>query len=155
MNTMKKLIFFFSAVIFLSGCMRQNPQLVKEADANKKVVISFFNTALNKRDPIKAVNEISPDAVAHSVKGDTLLKGRTDIAGSLSTFVNAVDNLKFNHEWIYAEGDMVIVRWTVDCTPKINLPDMPAGRPVIIKGATFFRLIDRKISWLYTYWNFN
>lgn len=140
--------------ILTSGCMRQNPQLLKESDANKKVVITFFNTALNESNPIKAVNEFMPDAIAHSIKGDTLLKGRTDIAGSVSTFVNATDNLKFSHEWIYAEGEMVIVRWTITCTPKFNLPDMPAGRPVTIKGSTFFRLIDRKISWSYTYWNF-
>jgi predicted ester cyclase len=134
--------------------MRQNPQFVKETDANKKVVISFYNTALNEKNPIKAVNEFTPDAIVQSVKGDTLLKGRTDIAGSISTFIKAVDNLKFSHEWIFAEGDVVIIRWTISCTPKINLPDMPAGRPVSIKGAAFFRLIDRKISWSYTYWNF-
>ena len=151
---MKNIIFLLFVAIIASGCMRQNPQMIKESDANKKIVLSFLNTALNLRDPIKAVNELTPDAVAHSIKGDTLLKGRTDIAGSISNFINDADNIKLSHEWIYAEGDMVIVRWTVNCTPKINIPDMPAGRPVVIKGSTFFRLIDKKISWLYTYWNF-
>jgi len=151
---MKNVFLFLILAILSSGCMRQNPQLVKETDANKKVVLAFFNAAYNVKDPIKAVNEYTPDAIAHSIKGDTLLKGRTDIAGSIAIFINAVDNFKFSHEWIYAEGDMVIVRWTINCTPKINMPDMPAGRPVVIKGSTFFRLIERKISWSYTYWNF-
>jgi predicted ester cyclase len=152
---MKSIIFLFFVAILSSGCMRENPQLIKETDANKKVVLSFFNTSFNQKDPIKAVNEFSPDAVTHSVKGDTVLKGRTDIAGSVSSFINSVDNLKFSHEWIYAEGDLVIVRWSLTCTPKINLPDMPAGKPVVIKASTFFRLVDRKITWAYTYWNFN
>jgi predicted SnoaL-like aldol condensation-catalyzing enzyme len=151
---MKNIILLLFVTFLSSGCMRQNPQLYKETDANKKVVLSFFNTAFNERNPVKAVNEYTPDAISHSIKGDTLLKGRTDIAGAISTFIYDTDNLKFNHEWTYAEGDMVIVRWIVNCTPKINLPDMPAGKPVVIKGCTFFRLIDRKISWSYTYWNF-
>jgi len=66
---MKNILFFVFTVLFLSGCMKENPQLIKETDANKKVVLSFFNTALNKRDPVKAVSEFIPDAVAHSIKG--------------------------------------------------------------------------------------
>jgi ketosteroid isomerase-like protein len=150
---MKNILFFVLTVLFLSGCMKQNPQLIKETDANKKVVFSFYNTALIQKDPVKAVDAFSETAEASSIKGDTLLKGRTEIAHSITNFIKSFTDIKFKPEWTYAEGDMVIVRWIIDCTPKENYLSYPAGKPLEIRGATFFRLIDREIFNSLTYWN--
>ena len=151
---MKNILFFAVIILFLSGCMKQNPQFIKETDANKKIVLSFYYTAFNQRDPVKAVNAFMGNAEARSIKGDTLLRGRTEIAHSITIFLNSFIDIKFKPEWIYAEGEMVIVRWIISCTPKENYLTYPAGIPMEIRGVTFFRLFDRKIFNSLTYWNF-
>jgi predicted SnoaL-like aldol condensation-catalyzing enzyme len=150
---MKNILFFVFTILFLSGCMKENPQLIKETDANKKVVLAFYNTAFNQKDPVKAVDAYIGVAEARSIKGDTLLKGRTEIANSVTKFLNAFTDVKFKSEWAYAEGDMVIVRWIIHCTPKENIIEYPAGKPLEIHGAAFFKCVDRKISNSLTYWN--
>lgn len=133
--------------------MKENPQLIKETDANRKVVLAFYNNAFNLKDPVKAVDAYIGNAEARSIKGDTLLKGRTAIANSISNFLNTFTGIKFKSEWAYAEGDMVVVRWIINCTPKENIVAYPAGKPLEIYGAAFFKLADRKISNSLTYWN--
>jgi|CZKP01.1.fsa_nt_gi hypothetical protein len=150
---MKNILFFVFTVLFLSGCMKQNPQLIKETDANKKVVLSFYNIAFNQKDPVKAVDAFTGSVEARSIKGDTLLKGRTEIAHSITNFINTFTDIKFKPEWTYAEGEMVIVRWIIECTPRDNYLTYPAGKPLEIRGATFFKLFDRRIFNSLTYWN--
>ena len=150
---MKNILFFVFTVLFLSGCMKENPQLIKETDANKKVVLSFYNTALIQKDPVKAADAFTEAAEALSIKGDTLLKGRTEIARSVTSFLHNFSDIKFKPEWTNAEGEMVIVRWIIECTPKENYLTYPAGKPLEIRGATFFKLFDRKIFNSLTYWN--
>jgi predicted SnoaL-like aldol condensation-catalyzing enzyme len=148
---MKNFLFLIISVLFLSGCLKQNPQLLRETDVNKKNVLSFYNTAFNQKDPVRAVDAFTGNAEARSVKGDTLLKGRTEIANSITNFINSFTDIKFKSEWVYAEGDMVIVRWIISCTPKQNYLTRPAAIPMEIRGASFFKLIDRKITSSLTY----
>jgi predicted ester cyclase len=148
---MKNFLFLIISVLFLSGCLKQNPQMVKETDVNKKNVLAFYNTAFNQKDPVKAVDAFTGNAEARSIKGDTLLKGRTEIAQSITNFINSFTDIKFKPEWVYAEGDMVIVRWIINCTPKQNYLTHPEGIPMEFRGVTFFKLIDRKIFNSLTY----
>jgi predicted ester cyclase len=150
---MKKYFLLICSVLFLSGCMKQNPQLIKETDANKKVVLTFYNTAFNEKDPVRAVDAFTGSAEVRSIKGDTLLIGRTEIASSITNFLNTFTNIKFNSEWAYAEGDMVIVRWKLNCIPKEKYSDYPAGTPLEFRGAVFCKLVDRKITNSLSYWN--
>jgi predicted ester cyclase len=133
--------------------MKENPQLIKETDANKKVVLSFYNTALNLKSPVQAVDAFTGTAEVRSVKGDTLLIGRTAIANSITNFLNAFTDVKFKSEWVYSEGDMVIIRWKINCTPKVDYSVYPAGTPMEFRGASFFKLNDRKIFNSLSYWN--
>ena len=150
---MKNFLFLIIIALFLTGCMKQNPQYIKETDANKKIVLSFYNIAFNQGNPVKAVDAFTGNAEARSIKGDTLLRGRTEIANSISNFLNSFTDVKFKSEWVYAEGEVVIVRWIINCTPKENYFIYPAGKPMEIRGATFFKLFDRKIFNSLTYWN--
>jgi hypothetical protein len=150
---MKSFLLFLIAALLLSGCIKENPQLIKETDANKKIVLAFYNTAFNQRNPVAAVDDFSGNVEARSIKGDTLLKGRTEIANSISNFLNKFKDIKFKPEWVYAEGEMVIVRWIIEGTPKENYLSYPAGIPLEIRGAAFFRVINRKIFTSLTYWN--
>ena len=151
---MKVLLLFITMSFILSGCMKENPQLIKETDANKKIVLSFYNIAFNQGNPVKAVDAFTGNAEARSIKGDTLLIGRTEIANSISNFLNSFTDVKFKSEWVYAEGEMVIVRWIIICSPKENYLAYSAGKPMEIRGATFFKLFDRKIFNSLTYWNY-
>lgn len=151
---MKSFLFLIIIALFLTGCMKQNPQYIKETDANKKIVLSFYDIAYNQGDPVKAVDAFTGNAEAHSIKGDTLLRGRTEIANSITNFLNSFTDVKFKSEWVYAEGDVVIVRWIINCTPKENNLTYPAGKPIEIRAATFFKLFDRKIFNSLTYWNY-
>jgi hypothetical protein len=150
---MKNILLLICSVLFLSGCMKENPQLIKETDANKKVVLSFYNTAFNMKDPVRAVDAFTGTAEARSIKGDSLLIGRTAIANSITNFLSSFSDIKFKSEWISAEGDNVIVRWIISASPKENYLTYPAGLPLEIRGAAFFKLIDRKIFSSVTYWN--
>jgi ketosteroid isomerase-like protein len=150
---MKNILLLICTVLFLSGCMKENPQLIKETDANKKVVLSFYNTAFNLKDPVRAVDAFTETAEVRSIKGDTLLVGRTAVANSLTNFLSSFSDIKFNSEWIFAEGDNVIVRWKINAIPKENYLTYPAGQPLEIRGAAFFKLVDRKIFNSLTYWN--
>ncbi|MDR3611029.1 MAG: ester cyclase [Ignavibacteriaceae bacterium] len=150
---MKTLLLFIPFAILLSGCMRHNPQIIKETDANKKVVLSFFNNAFNEKNPVKSVNDFTNNVEALSAKGDTL-RGRSEIADSISSFLNSFSSVSFKSEWSYAEGEMVIVRWVITCTPKDNYLAYPAGHQFRIRGASFLKLFERKIYSSVTYWNF-
>ena len=150
-----KLSLLLSLVtLFLSGCMSENPQVIKETDINKKTVLSFFNTAYNLKQPDKASILFAAKSEARSIKGDTLLIGPTEIARSISSFLNNTDNVKFRSEWVYAEGEMVMIRWIISCTPKIDLFGMPAAVPIDIHGASFLKFFDRQIVSSVTYWNY-
>ena len=151
---MKVLLLFITLSFILAGCMKENPQLIKETDANKKIVLSFYNIAFNQGNSVKAVDAFTGNAEARSIKGDTLLRGRTEIANSISNFLNSFTGVKFKSEWVYAEGEMVIVRWIIICSPKENYLAYSAGKPKEIRGATFFKLFDRKIFNSLTYWNY-
>ena len=151
---MKNFLFLIIIALFLTGCMKQNPQYIKETDANKKIVLSFYNIAFNQGNSVKAVDAFTGNAEARSIKGDTLLRGRTEIANSISNFLNSFTGVKFKSEWVYAEGEMVIVRWIIICSPKENYLAYSAGKPMEIRGATFFKLFDRKIFNSLTYWNY-
>lgn len=150
---MKNILLFVFTILSLSGCMKQNPQLIKETDANRKIVLSYYDNAFNVKDPVKAVDAYAGNGEAHAIKGDTLLIGRTAIANSINNFLNSFTGIKFKPEWSYAEGDMVVVRWIINCTPKENIVAYPAGKPLEIYGASFFKLADRKILNSLTYWN--
>lgn len=155
MAVMKTLLFFLPIAFFLSGCMRQNPQVIKETDANKKVVLSFYNLAYNQKDAVKAVDSFTGNAEVRSIQGDTLLRGRTEIANSVINFLSSFKDVSFKSEWSYAEGETVILRWKITCTPKENYLTHPAGKPMVMRGATFCSLFERKIYNSFTYWNFN
>jgi hypothetical protein len=151
---MNPFLLLLPLIIILSGCMRHNPQVIKEGDLNKKVVMTFFETALKERNPAKSVNEFTNNVSARIIKGDTLLSGKTEIANAISNYLNNFQDVKFTPEWSYAEGEMVIVRWAISCTPNKNNLAYPAGSPVEIRGATFFKLFEKKIYNSVTYWNF-
>ena len=108
----------------------------------------------NERNPVKSINEFTDNVEARFIKGDTLLSGRSEIANAITNFLNTFSDIKFISEWSYAEGEMVIIRWVISCTPKENYLAYPAWSPIEIRGATFFKLFEKKIYNSVTYWNF-
>ncbi len=133
--------FGLSAVLLCACASHQHLALQR----NKGVIHRYFEEWGNRGDT-KAADELiatnvtlhSPPAVLHSL--DEYKKG-------MSAFHSAFPDLHFTVEDVVAEGDKVVVRWSLRGTHLGDYQGRPAtGKTVSVTGMSLFRLADAKIQ---------
>jgi len=114
-------------------------------EKNKAVVrreVDFWNG----HDADKAGEVYAADYVGHEPGGfhDGTLEQVTESARAI--FV-AFPDMHLTADFIIAEGDMVVKRWTVHGTHKGELMGIPpTGKKIVVTGCNVFRIVGDKIA---------
>jgi steroid delta-isomerase-like uncharacterized protein len=143
---MKGLAFLLVALLF-GGTVCAGPVQEK----NKAVARTFFEEVLGQGKLEKYSNFHTADFVGHSAERDFTLAEDLVAAREERT---ALPDMRFAVNHIVAEGDLVVVHWTVwgtNTQPGMGLP--ATGKPIKTSGMTLFRFSAGKISEEWNAWS--
>jgi steroid delta-isomerase-like uncharacterized protein len=113
-----------------------------------KAVVYRLNTEIMNRRNADSVDEIfSPDVVFYQ-SGRPIIQGREAFRQWLSNADSSTwGNWQADIEETVAEGDLVVVRWTIRGTHEGEWRGVaPTGKPVTVTGMTIHRVVDGKIA---------
>lgn len=121
-------------------------------DANKDLIRRVFEEIIPAGDPTAMRALMAPDFLDH----DPLPGQPAGAAGGeyvVSTMHTAQPDLRFAIHDLVAEGDRVVIRWTLHGTntgPMLGRP--PSGQPVDFAAIVIFRIADGKIAERWAGW---
>lgn len=119
-------------------------QPANEQEKNKAVARAFFEEVLGQGKLDKYADFHTADFVGHGAERDFTLAD--DLAAAREERA-AFPDMQFAVNHVVAEGDLVVVYWTVwgtNTQPGMGLP--ATGKPVKTSGMTLFRFKAGKIS---------
>jgi steroid delta-isomerase-like uncharacterized protein len=126
-------------------------QSASEQEKNKAVARAFFEEVLSTGKLEKYSEFHAADFIAHGTERDFTLA--EDLAMAREERA-ALPDMQFAINHIVADGDLVMVHWTVwgtNTQPGMGLP--ATGKPVKTSGMTLFRLKAGKISEEWNAWS--
>ncbi|ULQ51766.1 ester cyclase [Flavihumibacter fluvii] len=141
----------FSVVIALlfsfshSSSFGQN---TSSPDANRKIVISYFDEVINKGKLNRMGEFFSQDYIWHQMNG-TDIHSSHDSAhiAMIRSVYSAIPDIRYTIDNIVAEGDMIAVNSTVTGTANSVMFGLSGGqKKVQFKQMFFFRLANNKIT---------
>ena len=130
------------SALLLCGCASHQQLDVQQ---NKDIIRRYFDEWGNHGDT-KAADELiatsvtlrSPPSVLHSLE---------EYKKGMAAFHTAFPDLHFTVEDVIAEGDKVVVHWSLRATQLGDYLGRPAtGKTVSVTGMSLFRLADGKIQ---------
>lgn len=113
-----------------------------------KAVVERLNAEIMNRKNVDSVDEIfSPDVVFYQ-SGRPTVQGREAFRRWLSDSSRSLwGDWKADIEEIVAEGDLVVVRWTIRGTHVGEWRGIaPTGKPINVTGMNMYRLVDGKVT---------
>jgi steroid delta-isomerase-like uncharacterized protein len=126
----------------LSGCATDVRQ---SASRNKEIIRRYFDRWANHGDTAVADELMAPNLVLRNPPN--VLTNLADYKRSMAGFHAAFPDLRFTIEDEIAEGDRVVVRWSLRGTNTGPYQGQPAtGKPIAVTGASTFRLADGRIQ---------
>lgn len=128
--------------LWLSGCATNGRQSVER---NREIVGRYFDRWANHGDTAVADELIASDLVLHNPPA--VLRSLDDYKRSMAGFHAAFPDLHFTAEDLVAEGDRVVVRWTLRGTQRGEfLGRPPTGRTITVTGMSLFRIVGGRIQ---------
>jgi predicted ester cyclase len=115
-----------------------------DLEANKSVIRSYFEEAVNKHQPSAADRFVAPGFIEHNPRLPQGLDGRkrqlTKVFAAFSDYHGEIQNM-------VAEGDMVVirVRWTGTNDGPLN-DRPPTGNKLVFSTSDFYRIENGKIA---------
>jgi steroid delta-isomerase-like uncharacterized protein len=141
---MQKKCAFLLSLLVVAMTLPCQAQSASEREKNKAVAKAFFEEVIGQGKLERYSTFHAADFVGHGSEHDFTLA--EDLAAARGERTAAPDmQLAVNH--IVAEGDMVVVHWTVwgtNTQPGMGLP--ATGKPFKTSGMTLFRFKAGKIS---------
>ncbi len=126
----------------LVGCADPGHHALRQ---NKAIVLRYFDRWANHGDQSTADELIAVDLVLHNPPA--VLPSLAEYKTSMAAFHAAFPDLHFTIEDEFAEGEKVVVRWTLRATHQGEFQGHPAsGKPVEITGTSVFLLRSGKIQ---------
>jgi steroid delta-isomerase-like uncharacterized protein len=130
------------SVALLCGCAANREHTRQQ---NKELVRHYFDGWANRGDPavadaLIATNVVlrNPPAVVHSL---------ADYKQGMAAFHTAFPDLQFTIEEEVAEGNTVVIRWTLRATHHGEYQGRaPTGKTITVTGISIFHLADGKIQ---------
>ncbi len=115
-------------------------------EANKAVVRIHYEEAWNQRK-LSTVDEThAPTSVHHDPSNPENIMGHKEIKQRLTDVIKAFPDIHWTIEDMIAEGDKVVVRWTMRGTHKGMFAGIPStGNWVEIQGVQIARLVNKQI----------
>lgn len=148
---MQRKYAFILSVLAVAMILPCQAQQGSEQEKDKAVARAFFDEVLSPGKLEKYSEFHAADFVAHSTERDYTLAEDLAMAREERT---ALPDMQFAIKHILAEGDLVMVHWTLRGTntqPGMGLP--ATGKPIKISGMTLFRFKAGKISEEWNAWN--
>jgi steroid delta-isomerase-like uncharacterized protein len=119
---------------------------------NTQVARRWFEEVWNQRRSETIYELTLPQSVGHMEHGD--VTSREDFLAFHSKFVEALPDLRITVEDTVAEGENVVVRWSVSATHQGDgLGCQATGKPVRMRGMTWVRIRDGKLVESWDCWN--
>jgi steroid delta-isomerase-like uncharacterized protein len=115
------------------------------AEHNKAVIYQYFE-AQNRHSLEESFAFFSPNIISHSVPEQDGVVGIDGIKAFFTGFHDAVPDFKVTIHDTIAEGDKVVVRFTISGTQTKELMGQPAGQPFVEHSLTIYRIEDSKIA---------
>ncbi len=114
-------------------------------DESKRIVRRYFDEWANRGDPIVADELIATNVVLHNPP--VVVNRLEDYKKSMASFHKAFPDLRFTIDEPIADGDKVVVRWTLRGTQSREYQGRPpTGKAITVSGISIFRLADGKIQ---------
>jgi len=139
---MKEQLLVAFCAVWLAGCAspaRSHPE------NNKAIVRRYFEEWGNHGDPRAADELIAADVTLRNPPA--VVTSLNDYKKGMAAFHTAFPDLHFTVEEMVAEGDQVVVRWSLRATHLGVYQGKPAtGKPVLVTGMSWFRLARGKIQ---------
>ncbi len=148
---MQRKYAFILSVLAVAMILPCQAQQGSEQEKDKAVARAFFDEVLSPGKLEKYSEFHAADFVAHSTERDYTQAEDLAMAREERT---ALPDMQFAIKHILAEGDLVMVHWTLRGTntqPGMGLP--ATGKPIKISGMTLFRFKAGKISEEWNAWN--
>lgn len=148
---MQKTCAFFLSLFLIAMTLSSQAQAASEQEKNTAVARAFVEEVLSTGKLEKYSDFHTADFVAHGSERDFTLA--EDLAMAQEER-KALPDMQFAVNHIVAEGDLVLVHWTVwgtNTQPGMGLP--ATGKPVKTSGMTLFRFKAGKISEEWNAWS--
>ena len=141
MNTQLLLKLGLAAAL-LTGCTTAHQSALKH---NKESIQRYFDGWANHGDAAAADELIATNVILHNPPA--VISSLADYKKGMAGFHAAFPDLHFTIEDLIAEGNKVVVRWTLRGTQKADYQGHPAsGRMMTVTGMSSFRIADGKIQ---------
>lgn len=130
------------SVILLGGCAVNRPHAVRQ---NGEIVRRYFEGWANRGDPAVADALIATDVVLRNPPA--VVHGLAAYKRGMAAFHTAFPDLNFTIEDEIAEGNKVVIRWTMRGTHRGEYQGRAAsGKRVFVTGISIFRIVDGRIK---------
>ncbi len=115
-------------------------------EENKDVVRIHYEEAWNQRK-LSTIDEThAPNIVHHDPSNPEDFMGPEDVKQRLAEVIKAFPDIHWTIEDMIAEGDKVVVHWTMRGTHKGMFAGIPStGKSVEIQGVQIVRLVNKQI----------
>lgn len=145
---MKKVITMLSvivAAICMTSCGNTANEQTSVTDANKQVMEQFIRF-INTGDRTIGESIISPDVIFYAPTSPEPLRGFDGYIAVLDMMCGAMPDVQWKAEEFIAEGDKVMIRFTMSGTQSQPFMGMPAtGKPVKVTAMNIYQLKGGKI----------
>jgi steroid delta-isomerase-like uncharacterized protein len=124
------------------------------SDANKTICRRVFEDVWNNRN-LAVIEELyAANFTVHDPQSPDFGRGPEAARKTVNYYLSAFPDTRFTIDDMVAEGDRVVVRWSVRGTHRGDLGGIvPTGRNVNITGITMYRLSNNKIVEEYENWD--
>lgn len=110
---------------------------------NKAIVRRIYEEAWNRGEMAVVDEHVCADCFEHTDAGI----GAGHVKQSMQYLRAAFPDIHFTLDQIVAEGDTVVVRWTLTGTHLGNFMGQPAtGKPVRVEGIDMLRIVQGRVS---------
>lgn len=123
----------------------QNRDAADEITENKHIIHRYFDEWANRGDTAAADELIAADVVLRNPPA--VINGLSAYKQGLAGFRQAFPDLRFTIEEPIAEGDKVVVHWTLRGTHSGEYQGRPpTGKAITVTGTSLFLLSDGKVQ---------
>ncbi|MBA2598003.1 MAG: ester cyclase [Chloroflexia bacterium] len=145
--------FLVVAVLVLSvvtGSMR-SPVIAQDAtptsdlEANKALASRFHEELFNQGNMDAADEILAPDFVWHYPPNESFAEGPEGAEQQAVGLREFFPDLVLTEDDMIAEGDRVVIRWTLRATAQVEV----GGAPVTVTGIDIFRVADGQLAELW------
>ena len=121
-------------------------------EQNKAAIRRFYDEVWNKGNLEFADEFFADDYVRHDLRSGTAPPGPEGQKMVASLFRTAFPDVRLVIDFMVAEGDMVVARWTIDGTHQgVWAGVAPTGKRVSFTGVNIYRFADGKVAEIWNY----